>query len=137
MTRISGATSTEVLATDIQTALDDPSIKSIVLNIDSPGGVASGMNELANLIYQGRAKKKIVAYVGGTGASAAYWIASAAEIVIDDIGMAGSIGAALNVKLDKKTMAAPLTKSSAATPPPNKRPDLTTEARPRQAGRNG
>lgn len=127
MTRISGATSTEVLATDIQTALDDPSIKSIVLNIDSPGGVASGINELASLIYQGRAKKKIVAYIGGTGASAAYWIASAAhEIVIDDIGMAGSIGAALTVKLDKKddgNTTYELVSSNA----PNKRPDLTTE----------
>src|SRR5699024_5901761 len=102
-TRISGATSTEVLATDIQAALDDPSIKSIVLNIDSPGGVASGINELANLIYAGRDKKKITAYIGGTGASAAYWIASAAhEVVIDDIGLAGSIGAALSVKLGKK-----------------------------------
>ena len=128
MTRISGATSTEVLATDIQTALDDPGIKSIVLNIDSPGGVASGMNELANLIYQGREKKKIVAYVGGTGASAAYWIASAAhEIVIDDIGMAGSIGAALTVKLDK-TDDGRTTYEIVSSNAPNKRPDLTTEA---------
>lgn len=128
MTRISGATSTEVLATDIQTALDDPSIKSIVLNIDSPGGVASGMNELASLIYQGREKKKIVAYIGGTGASAAYWIASAAhEIVIDDIGMAGSIGAALTVKLDK-TADGSTTYEIVSSNAPNKRPDLTTEA---------
>mgnify|MGYP000846021320 CR=1 FL=1 len=127
MTRISGATSTEVLATDIQTALDDPSIKSIVLNIDSPGGVASGMNELANLIYQGREKKKIVAYIGGTGASAAYWIASAAhEIVIDDIGMAGSIGAALSVKLGKKDDGS-TTYEIVSSNAPNKRPDLTTE----------
>ncbi|NLD15886.1 MAG: S49 family peptidase [Gammaproteobacteria bacterium] len=127
-TRISGATSTEVLATDIQTALDDPSIKSIVLNIDSPGGVASGINELANLIYQGRDKKKIAAYIGGTGASAAYWIASAAhEIVIDDIGLAGSIGAALNVKLDKKDDGS-TTYEIVSSNAPNKRPDLATEA---------
>ncbi len=128
MTRISGATSTEVLATDIQTALDDPSIKSIVLNIDSPGGVASGINELANLVFQGREKKKIVAYIGGTGASAAYWIASAAhEIVIDDIGLAGSIGAALEVHIDKQSdggTSYEIVSSNA----PNKRPDLTTEA---------
>lgn len=128
MTRISGATSTEVLATDIQTALDDPSIKSIVLNIDSPGGVASGINELASLVFQGREKKKIVAYIGGTGASAAYWIASAAhEIVIDDIGLAGSIGAALEVQIDKQgdgSTSYEIVSSNA----PNKRPDLTTEA---------
>lgn len=37
-TEISGATSTQILATDIQRALDDPKVRSIVLNIDSPGG---------------------------------------------------------------------------------------------------
>lgn len=52
-TEISGATSTQVLATDLQRALDDPKVKSIVLNIDSPGGVASGINELAEMIYAG------------------------------------------------------------------------------------
>src|SRR5690606_4035038 len=83
-TEISGATSTQVLATDIRAALDDPNIKAIILNIDSPGGIASGINELAEMIYEGRARKRIVAYGGGTVASAAYWIASAAnEIVID------------------------------------------------------
>ena len=78
-TRISGATSTEILAQDIQAALDNPRIKSIVLNMDSPGGVASGINELAALVKAGRSKKRIVAYVGGEAASAAYWIASAAH----------------------------------------------------------
>ena len=126
-TRISGATSTEVLALDIQTALDDPKVQSIVLNIDSPGGVASGINELASLVFQGRSKKKIVAYIGGTGASAAYWIASAAhEIVIDDIGMAGSIGAALNIKLNKQDDGS-TTYEIVSSNAPNKRPDLTTE----------
>ncbi|WP_256578832.1 S49 family peptidase, partial [Pseudomonas sp. R26(2017)] len=92
-TEISGATSTQVLATDIQQALDDPKVKAIVLNIDSPGGVASGINELAELIYAGRDRKRIVSYIGGTGASAGYWIASAAsEIVIDEASLAGSIG---------------------------------------------
>ena len=78
-TRISGATSTQELATDLQTALDSPQVRAIVLNIDSPGGEASGINELADMIHASRGKKPIKAYVGGTGASAAYWIASAAD----------------------------------------------------------
>lgn len=65
-TEISGATSTQVLATDIQRALDDPAVRSIVLNIDSPGGVASGINELAELVYEGRKRKRIVTYAGAT-----------------------------------------------------------------------
>ena len=68
-TRISGATSTQELATDLQAALDDPKIKGIVLNIDSPGGEASGINELADMIYAVRERKPIKAYGGGYVAS--------------------------------------------------------------------
>lgn len=126
-TRISGATSTQVLATDLQAALDNPKVKSIVLNIDSPGGEANGINELAEMIFAARSQKKVVAYIGGNGASAAYWIASAAsEIVIDDIGIAGSIGAALEVVL-REPDAAGKRYEIVSRNAPNKRPDLSTE----------
>lgn len=128
-TRISGATSTELLAQDIQAALDNPRIKSIVLNMNSPGGVASGINELAALIKNGRSKKRIVAYVGGEAASAAYWIASAAhEVVIDDIGVVGSIGAVLTVTLKPDAKDGSKTYEIVSQNAPNKRPDLGTEA---------
>ncbi len=127
-TRISGATSTQILATDLQAALDNPKVKSIVLNIDSPGGEANGINELADMVFAARDKKRIVSYIGGTGASAAYWIASAAsEIVIDAIGLAGSIGAACEVQVRKEGDGGKryeIVSSNA----PNKRPDLATEA---------
>ena len=38
----------------------DPQVKSIVLDINSPGGMASGINELGDLIYAGRKDKPIV-----------------------------------------------------------------------------
>ncbi len=126
-TRISGATSTQELATDLQTALDSPQVRAIVLNIDSPGGEANGINELADMIYASRGKKPIKAYVGGTGASAAYWIASAAdEVVIDDTALLGSIGVVLEVAVKKDEAGAKrytITSSNA----PNKRPDVSTE----------
>lgn len=126
-TRISGATSTQVLATDIQAALDSPKVRSIVLNIDSPGGEANGISELSDMIYAGRSKKKIVAYVGGTGASAAYWIASAAsEVVVDSTAIIGSIGVVLNVSISKEKEGAQsyeIVSSNA----PNKRPNIATE----------
>lgn len=94
---ISGATSTEVLAKDFSMALDDPLVRSIVLDINSPGGTATGINELADMIYAGREVKPIVAYGGGQVASAAYWIASATEaLVIDRTSMVGSIGAKIS-----------------------------------------
>jgi ClpP class serine protease len=81
------------LVSDIQKALDDSSIEDIVLDIDSPGGTVTGVNEAAKFIAAAKEQKKITAYVGGSGASAAYWLASAAsEIVLDETSRVGSIG---------------------------------------------
>lgn len=96
-TEISGATSTGVLAKDIQSALDNPYVRGIVLDINSPGGEASGINELANLIRAARGVKPIKAYAGGQMASAAYWLGSAAdEVIVDDTAMLGSIGVVMS-----------------------------------------
>lgn len=127
-TEISGATSTQVLATDLQLALDDPKVKSIILNIDSPGGVAAGINELADQIHAGRSRKRIVAYIGGTGASAAYWLASAAsEIVIDETGVAGSIGVVVEAVVEGEAANGRKRYQIVSRNAPNKRPDLATE----------
>jgi len=92
-TDISGATSVETLGLRFGEALNAPDVKGIVLNVDSPGGNIVGINEFANTIYNARGKKPIVAYTGGYCASAAYWIASAADkIVADDTAFLGSIG---------------------------------------------
>lgn len=98
-TMLSGATSYDMLARDFARAVDDPRVESILLNIDSPGGEANGVSEFADQIFAARGAKPVVAYVGGAGASAAYWLASAAdEIVIDDTAMLGSIGVVLGVE---------------------------------------
>jgi len=97
-TRVSGATSYDVVAQDLREAVDNPAVKSILLNIDSPGGMASGVAELASHIADARAKKPVVAYVGGMGASAAYWLASAAStIVANKTALLGSVGVVVGV----------------------------------------
>lgn len=128
MTEISGATATGSLATDIQAALDNPSVNVLVLDIDSPGGEATGINELAEMIYQARGTKPIKAYVGGQAASASYWIASAAEeVIVDDTAQLGSVGVVLSLR---KREDRPGEKSYeiVSSNAPNKRPDLETEA---------
>lgn len=96
MTELSGATSLGMLASDFNAALNDPAVDSIVLEIDSPGGVASGIAEFAQMVNS--AKKPVIAYVDGMAASAAYWIAAAAdETVISKTGEVGSIGAVFGV----------------------------------------
>jgi signal peptide peptidase SppA len=92
-TRMSGASSYQVLATDFTTALEEPQVKAILLAVDSPGGMVNGCEELAELIYKARGMKPIVAHVSGAGTSAAYWLASAAdEIVAGKTAELGSIG---------------------------------------------
>lgn len=97
---ISGATSTGQLFTDFATAMRDPMIKSIVLNIDSPGGAVTGINELSAAVFAARGIKPVVAYVGGMMASAAYWVGSgASQIVMDATAIAGSIGVRMSVQV--------------------------------------
>lgn len=91
---ISGGTSTELLQDQIASAVSDPAVKEIVLVVDSPGGSVDGVKTLVDYIYAAREKKSIVAWIDGMGASAAYWIASAASKVYikDTTTMVGSIG---------------------------------------------
>lgn len=88
-----GGTSTERVSDSLKKAVADPSVSSIVLNIDSPGGNVHGVQALANEIYKARDQKPILAQVNSLAASAAYWLASSAsEIVVTPGGLVGSIG---------------------------------------------
>lgn len=94
----SGGTSTEYLTHDIRAALDSERVRSILLLIDSPGGEAKGIHELAQLLYAGRAAKPIHAYTDGDCCSGAYWLAAAAhQITLDDSALIGSVGVVLTV----------------------------------------
>jgi HK97 family phage prohead protease len=90
---ISGGTSCEAISKSLKVALADETVGTIVLDIDSPGGTVTGVPELAAEIYAARGKKPIIAVANGMAASAAYWIASAADrIVVTPSGEVGSIG---------------------------------------------
>lgn len=122
--QVSGATSLEQLARDFTAAAADPNVSAIVLNIDSPGGQASGIAEFAQMVRA--SSKPVVAYVDGTAASAAYWIASAAdEIVIAKTGEVGSIGAVIAIDPGKKNAGGPIEIVSSQSP--KKRADVTTD----------
>lgn len=85
--------STEGISKAFSAQLGDPSVRAIVMNIDSPGGGVYGVQELANQIMAARGQKPIIAQVSSLAASAAYWIASACdEIVVTPSGQVGSIG---------------------------------------------
>jgi signal peptide peptidase SppA len=93
LSEFSGGTSVERITKSFRQALADPGVKAIVFDINSPGGNVDGVPELADEIMQSRGKKKIVAVANGMAASAAYWIAAAAdEVVVIPSGQVGSIG---------------------------------------------
>jgi ClpP class serine protease len=122
-TDISGATSIETAALDLRTALDNPGVRAVVLNIDSPGGATAGISDFAQQIRA--ASKPVVAFVGGTGASAAYWIAAAAPwVVASDTAMVGSIGVIAVVQGQSDDESIEIVSSQS----PEKRPDLSTDA---------
>lgn len=98
-----GGTSTETLARNFTTALNDEAVKSIVIVCDSGGGEANGINELAAMIYDARGKKPVHAYVDGYCCSAAYWLASACdEITMDATAFVGSIGTVQTFRFNKE-----------------------------------
>lgn len=125
-TQISGATSIDVLAKDFNEALENPRVRSILLEINSPGGEVDGTAEFAQQIFDARnSDKHIVAYVSNLGASAAYWIASSCdEIVAQESASLGSIGVVGTVCVHKEKGHVEFVSSQS----PNKRPDPATES---------
>ncbi len=88
-----GMTSYEKIQEEIEEALIDEKVETILLDIDSPGGEVSGLFDLADFIYESRAKKKIIAMANDDAYSAAYAIASSAEkVFLTRTSGVGSIG---------------------------------------------
>ena len=90
---IFGGSSYGQIRTDLETALEDEQIDTILFDINSPGGTVAGAFDLVDEIYEARSKKRIIAFINEMAYSAAYAIASAAsEVYIPRTGGAGSIG---------------------------------------------
>ena len=93
MVNTSGAMSAEYFSALFRAALADPAVGAVVLDVDSPGGAVPGIDELSSEIFKARGAKPIVAVANHLAASAAYWIATAAdELVVTPSAEAGSIG---------------------------------------------
>lgn len=97
-----GGTSLETLAKDFQEALNNEEVKAILFDIDSPGGVAVGPFEMAEMIFSARSQKPIYSYIGRNGSSAAYWLASATEkIIVNPSALVGSIGVVTTIPVQE------------------------------------
>jgi signal peptide peptidase SppA len=89
----SGLTSYAQISEDIDAALKDSAVDGILLDIDSPGGEASGVFELAEHIRKASETKPVWAHANDSALSAAYAIAAAANrITLSKTAGVGSIG---------------------------------------------
>jgi ClpP class serine protease len=91
--RVCGITDLDMLHSQFESALKDDSVGKILFYFDSPGGHATGINEFSDRIFEAKGTKPIEGYVGGTSASASFWISSAMDrLSLDDTARVGSVG---------------------------------------------
>ena len=87
----SSAVSSKDIVGFINDADNNADVKVLLLEIDSPGGSAVASDEIAAAVK--KTDKPVVALIRESGASGAYWIASAADhIIANRMSITGSIG---------------------------------------------
>lgn len=93
MTEMSGGTTCERITAQLRECMANKAIKTILLDVDSPGGNVAGVTELCKELLRARAKKPIIAVAQYTMASAAYWLSSCCtDIMVSPSAIVGSIG---------------------------------------------
>jgi signal peptide peptidase SppA len=93
MSQMSGGTTFETLSLQLREAMGNKAVKTIVFDVDSPGGNVAGATEFAREVMKARAKKAIIAVAQYQMCSAAYWtMAGATYIYAAPSARVGSIG---------------------------------------------
>lgn len=89
----SGLVSYEGIGAQLKDAASDPSVHTVILDLDTPGGEAGGITSVGNQIRELSRSKRVIALVNDTAASGGYWMASqASEVVVSETSIVGSIG---------------------------------------------
>jgi protease-4 len=90
---IGGAVRTQELQKLLRRAADSHRIRSVLLDIDSPGGSAVASEQLYFSVRHLAERKPVVAWFRGTGASGAYFLACGATRILSfPAAVVGSIG---------------------------------------------
>ncbi|MGV8080230.1 MAG: signal peptide peptidase SppA [Syntrophales bacterium] len=90
-------TASKDIVEQLDTFGKDPSIKAVVLRIDSPGGGVAPSQEIFGAILELRKKKKVVASLGSIAASGGYLVACASDRIVSNPGtITGSISAIMH-----------------------------------------
>lgn len=86
--------SSEEIAFSLREAARKPGLKAVVIRLNSPGGTAAAAQEISAEVARLKLSgKKVVASMGDSAASGAYWIAAGADQIVANPGtLTGSIG---------------------------------------------
>lgn len=92
--RVSGGISTQLATLQLESAVVDARVRSILIAMDSPGGNVIGVPEFADTIFEIAQQKPVVVHTTEQLASAGYWAGSAANAVYisGPVVPVGSIG---------------------------------------------
>ena len=78
---------------DLKRFGEDPSIKAVLIHVDSPGGGVAASQEIYEQVKKVKAKKKVVVSMGAVAASGGYYVSLPADIIVANPGtITGSIG---------------------------------------------
>ncbi|MFN8556230.1 MAG: signal peptide peptidase SppA [Dehalococcoidia bacterium] len=90
---IGAAVRTQQYVPALKALREDRRVRAVVLDIDSPGGSATATDYLYTELRKLAAKKPVVAFIRGIGASGAYFLAvGARRIIATRSSVVGSIG---------------------------------------------
>ncbi|ECO0852286.1 S49 family peptidase [Salmonella enterica subsp. enterica serovar Newport] len=93
MRPFSGMTGYDGITARLQQAMDDPDVKGVLLDIDSPGGQGAGAFDCADMIYRLGEQKPVWALANDLSCSAAMLLASACQRrLVTQTSRIGSIG---------------------------------------------
>ncbi|KUO51237.1 MAG: hypothetical protein APF76_17285 [Desulfitibacter sp. BRH_c19] len=83
----------------LRKAADDPSVSAVILRFNTPGGSVPASQEIATEIKRLKETgKPIIASMGDTSASAGYYLASIADVIVANPGtITGSLGVYMQV----------------------------------------
>lgn len=96
-----GITTYPAIRASLMSAVQDKSIKNILLHVDSGGGAVSGVADTGSLISRVGQVKPVTTFAGGDMGSAAYWLGvSASQRFATKTSIVGSIGV-LAVHMDQ------------------------------------
>jgi protease-4 len=93
---VGSAVGSRTLERAFRQALDDASVKAIVLRIDSPGGSAAASDQVWRAAKVARERKPVIVSMGNVAASGGYYMGAAADKIVAEPGtLTGSIGVIL------------------------------------------